>query len=258
MPAAAIGAGGAVVSGLIGSSASKKASNAQTAADQAAIAEQRRQYDQTRADFAPYRSVGTGALDQLAALYGIPQGQQQMPSNLSSYDAWLTDRVGNRTVYNPSAYPALTRDAYDSAVSQWRGANPGQAAPAPDYSTFTNSPDYKFNMQEGLRAVEGGAAARGGLYSGATMRALQERGAGIASQQYGNYTNRLAALAGVGQSATNSMAGYGSQASGNIGNLISAQGDARASGIANNANVWGNTLGDVAAYGYDWYTNRKK
>jgi hypothetical protein len=88
------------------------------------------------------------------------------------------------------------------------------------------------------------------------MRALQERGAGIASQQYGNYVNRLAALAGIGQSATQTGAQLGAQMSGNVSNLLAAQGDARASGVAGSANAWGNALGTIGSLGYDYFRNR--
>src|SRR5690606_7201949 len=47
----------------------------------AAIAESRRQYDQTRADFAPWRAVGQGALQQLARTMNI-----SVPAN-----TWATD-----------------------------------------------------------------------------------------------------------------------------------------------------------------------
>ncbi len=66
--AAGIGAvasnGGALISG----SGAKKAAKAQTASDAAAIAEQRRQYDLSRADLAPWRAAGGQAITQGAAM----------------------------------------------------------------------------------------------------------------------------------------------------------------------------------------------
>lgn len=55
-------------SSLLGSSAAKKAANAQTAAADQATAEQRRQYDQTRTDFAPWREAGGQAIGSLSAM----------------------------------------------------------------------------------------------------------------------------------------------------------------------------------------------
>lgn len=66
--AAAIAGGASVLGGLFGKSASKKASDAQTQSAAQAIAEQRRQYDQTRADFAPWREAGGAAIGDAWAM----------------------------------------------------------------------------------------------------------------------------------------------------------------------------------------------
>lgn len=59
-----VGAAGAVMS----KQASDKAARAEQQGAQGSIDEQRRQYDQTRTDFAPYRKTGYAALDRLNAL----------------------------------------------------------------------------------------------------------------------------------------------------------------------------------------------
>ena len=66
MPVAApLALAGATIGGaLISSSASKKAAKAQVQSADQAIAEQRRQYDQTRADLAPWRQAGGQAIQQ--------------------------------------------------------------------------------------------------------------------------------------------------------------------------------------------------
>lgn len=71
---------------------------------------------------------------------------------------------------------------------------------------FEQSPGYNFRFNEGVRAIDRAAAARGMLGSGARLRALQRYGQGIASDEYSNYVNRLAALAGIGQTATSQSA----------------------------------------------------
>src|SRR3546814_16340990 len=71
-------------SDLAGSKSAKAQKNAanqqaQQAADQ--IAEERRQYDTTRADYAPYRETGYKALDTLSILYGVnPNGRTNDPT----------------------------------------------------------------------------------------------------------------------------------------------------------------------------------
>jgi hypothetical protein len=69
--AAGIGAAGAIGGGLLASSGASKAAKAQTTADQAAIAEQQREFNQTQGEFAPYLAAGTSALPSLEDLLGL-------------------------------------------------------------------------------------------------------------------------------------------------------------------------------------------
>lgn len=71
MAGAAIGAAGSVIGGVMGADAADDAADAQREATQAGIAEQRRQYDQSREDLAPWRNTGTAALNQLSYLLGL-------------------------------------------------------------------------------------------------------------------------------------------------------------------------------------------
>jgi hypothetical protein len=47
---------------------------------------------------------------------------------------------------------------------------------------FQQDPGYAFRMSEGMKALERGAASRGNLMSGATMKGLQRYGQDLASQ----------------------------------------------------------------------------
>ena len=53
------------------------------------------------------------------------------------------------------------------------------------------TPGYQFRMNQGMKALERSAAAKGNLLSGNTLAAAQEFGQGLASQEYGNTINRL-------------------------------------------------------------------
>lgn len=61
---------------------------------------------------------------------------------------------------------------------------------APDPLNFTQDPSYQFRLNEGVKALQHGAAARGTLLTGATAKALQNYGQEAASQEYGNAFNR--------------------------------------------------------------------
>ena len=51
----------------------------------------------------------------------------------------------------------------------------------PDYSAFFQSPGYQFRQDEGIRAIDRSASARGQLMSGGTLRELQRYGQGLAA-----------------------------------------------------------------------------
>lgn len=169
MVAAAV-IGSAVVGAGASAYGSSKAAKASKKGQDQAVAEQRRQYDQTRADYAPWRAAGESALARLT---------NEM-------------KAGATTAY-------------------------------------TKSPSYDFRLSEGVKAAERSAAARGRLGSGATMKAVQRYGEGLASADYGDWWNRNAGLAGIGQQATNATAAAGENMANNVSNAYQAAGNARAS-----------------------------
>ena len=99
-----------------------------------------------------------------------------------------------------------------------------------DLSGFEASPGYQFRMDQGTKAVERSAAARGSLQSGATMKALQREGQGEASQEFGNYMSQLAGLSGQGLQATSQLGALRTNNQANQANLMAGAGAARASG----------------------------
>jgi hypothetical protein len=112
-PVSAISGGASVLGGISGSKASKSAANAQAQASQqsteATIAEQRRQYDQNRADLAPGRALYGGASNKLAEYLGIDTGQGQNVTNAQSeYDAAMAAltnaQSSGRSDISPTGY----------------------------------------------------------------------------------------------------------------------------------------------------------
>src|SRR3546814_12279519 len=61
------------------------------------------------------------------------------------------------------------------------------------------------------------------------MKAVQRYGEGLASADYGDWWNRNAGLAGVGQQATNATAQAGQNAANNVSGAYQTAGNARAS-----------------------------
>ena len=89
------------------------------------------------------------------------------------------------------------------------GASPAAGAttdPANRYGAYFSSPGYQFLYDETMRASKASGAARGSLYSGAMLKELQNRAAGVASQDYGAYMTRLAEASRIGQAAASGTA----------------------------------------------------
>lgn len=210
----AIGTAAAILgSAVLGAAASRSASKTQAGAAQQAADVQRSQFEQTREDQAPYRQAGYNAL-----------------ANLQS-------TAGN--------VPAAFRFG------------------ASDYQA---DPGYAFRLAEGQKALDRQAAARGGLISGGALRAAQRYGQEMGSQEFGNAYNRAltgyntdvarenqlynrqAALAGIGQTATNLVGQAGQNYATNVGNLMTGAGAAQAAGQVGMANALTGGLGTYLNY----------
>ena len=74
------------------------------------------------------------------------------------------------------------------------------------YRGFQETPGYEFMRGEATRAVDGSAAARGGLFSGATLAEMNRVGTGLADQEYDQFLNRLEGTRGMGMAAAGGIA----------------------------------------------------
>ena len=221
---------GAVVAGsAINAYSSGKASDAQQQAAGNASAETAREYDQTRQD----------QLDLLKQ-----QREDQAP--------WLS-----------AGKVALAQ------LASGTGAGGSLIKPF-SLADFQADPGYQFRLDQGTQGIQRATSARGGLYSGATLKALARFNQNTASDEYGNaynryntdqssQFNRLASIAGLGQTATNqvgqagqsaygTIANAGMNASNNISQNMIGAGNARASGYVGGANALTNGLSQYLNY----------
>lgn len=259
--AAAI-AGSAIIGSMASSSAARSQARSAGEATQAQrdiadqqVALQREQYLKQLELNEPFRQAGlTGQNMLLAQLQGGP---------------YATAKFGGVEGYDPA--------------SVMRNFGQGD---------FQADPGYAFRLSEGLKGMNATAAARGGLLSGNALRAGQEYGQQLGSQEYQNAFNRyqanralqaqeygnafnrfqtertntlapLQSLAGVGQSATQqaqqASQNYATGASGALGNYGNAAasnmigaGNARASGYVGTANALSSGVGQAL----NFYQNR--
>lgn len=166
-------------------------------------------------------------------------------------------------------------DTGQKNLAPWLAAGTGAlskltAAPAfqaPNAVTEQNDPGYQFRLQQGQKALENSAAARGSLLSGGTAKSLNDYAQGSASNEYSNVYNRALqtynenqnsqlALAGLGQNATSQANSLGTNLANNTasidlttgaqqGQQINNAAAARASGYAASGNIYGNLFSNL-------------
>jgi hypothetical protein len=193
------------ITGFIGNKSAAKAQSeaAQTAAratgeaSEAAIAEQRRQYDRTRTDLAPYRQAGRLALGDLAGqIQTAPQGFQAG----DEFKAPVTYQPGEEFTraygYQPGeeftrAYGYQPGEEFTRAY----GYDPAQFMTPELLGEFSNEgleqdPGYQFRQAEGEKALQRGASAKGLSLSGGALKDLSRFNQGLASEEYGSAYGR--------------------------------------------------------------------
>lgn len=333
--AAAVTAGASIYSANKSNSAVKDATAASTESNAAALALNKEQADRTDAEFAPWRTVGAGALQMLARTEGIQipadtfsyyhlptandgtpipggttagagptsgtpgtlpplitpgvsAGQAYLNANpdvMAEYNRILptvdwnspwaaqhgfvqgnpgafgdwhyqtygktegrtpgtavapvygpaTPATGGTPAPAPSPAPQVATGAKDingNPIMSTAGKPTGLIAPGngppgsdPRYGDFFASPDYQFRKDEGTRAITGNAAAKGLIDSGSLGKGLINYGQRAASDEFGQWYNRIAALAGVGQTAVGQSAAAGAASAAAQTGIIQAQGD---------------------------------
>jgi hypothetical protein len=155
--------------------ASTRAAEMQRDAQREALALQARMYDEAVARQQPYYQAGTNALAQMQ------QRTNAMPEAF---------QYGGEI-------PQFAYGGQQPAAFQYTGQQPtfeygGQQPEAFKFTAenFQADPGYGFRLSEGLKALERSAAARGGLLSGGTGKALTRFGQEMASQEFGNAYGR--------------------------------------------------------------------
>lgn len=137
--------------------------------------------------------------------------------------------------------------AGQGALTQMQALNSG------DFSSFKESPDYQFAFDQGLQGLDRSAAARGSLYSGGHSADLMKFGQGLASQNYGNFYNRLAGLSGAGQTTAVNLGSLGANMAGNIGNNLQDAGRARASAYLSTGDTNSQLAAGLGGAFNNWY-----
>jgi len=283
------GAVASIGGALIGSMAAGDAADAQAGASARTDATNRYIFDEQKRLQEPFRQTGLNANNQLAYLMGLgtgPNGGGTAGTAAMTYEQarnqllpqyTTSQRVDLGQGDNSSAglwgpEQTTTNEAgLSAAIQSLMAQNQGQSAqPAGDpndpafgslmrdfsLDDFEKDPGYQFRMDEGMRGVEGSAAASGGLLSGAAMKAIQKYGQNFASNEFGNayqrdsanktnQYNRLAGMVNTGQGATNQVNNAAGQFAQNTASNNAALGNAQAAGAIGQANAWSSGIGQA-------------
>ena len=121
--------------------------------------------------------------------------------------------------------------------------------PTATQNRLEQSPGYQFRLNQGQNSIQNLLASKGGLKSGAAMKALEEYAQGTASQEFGNQVGYLQGLAGIGQNASIAMSNAEMQAGSNMANAsqqgILGQGMAMANRDAMMGNIIGGGMSQI-------------
>lgn len=208
------------------------------------------QYAQNRQDQAPYREAGLSALDRMMGrssgstinaekktaleerLKGIKAGQAHWTA---------TSRGGLGGGQNQKNLDDHNADAAD-VQGQIDGLNSMQSqvqkTPAEiGQDIMSQDPGYQFRLDQGNKAINAAASARGGSMGGGALKDLTRFGQDYSSAEYGKAYDRLASMAGFGERSNNASAASGANYVNNSGQNYADIGNAEAAGAIGGANA---------------------
>jgi len=188
---AAISVGGSLLGSVLSSNsasdAASTAAQASGAASDASIAEQRRQYDLSRADYAPYLAAGTESVNQLATDLR-PGGRFASPTPFDfQYDQNTDPGYGFR-------FDQGMRGVNASMAAKGMGLSGAGIKGATAFGQGMGSQEYNNAFNRYLTGFNANTGERNQLY------------------------NRYAGVAGTGQNAVGGVTAQGANMAGNIGN----------------------------------------
>ncbi|MFV7455406.1 hypothetical protein ACNPMX_11535 [Stenotrophomonas maltophilia] len=264
--------------------AAGRAGDAATGASRDAINAQVAMYNQSRADTLPYQVTGTGALNLLAQMYGLPTYSAPLSSGIqitqpepakkkkrSLFDkitdpANLAGQFGG-TSYDPMGFFSSGSTGGGGSLQFSTGGGTGnalagggtlnQGTGTPDFSMFYQTPDYLVARDEGINALDRGAAARGGLYSGGADADRMTFASNLGSKAFAGFQNNLFRLAGLGGQANSDLNSLGQNTGNQVGNSLTNAGNARASAYLRQGQAWNNALSDLGGFAGDYFGGRK-
>jgi len=224
---AGIAAGASLISGILGGKGAKKAAAAQTAAYEKGIAEQRRQYDTSRADFMPYMEGGGAALGSSLDLLGLNGAEAQQAAI-----AQLKGSPGFTSLYDTGQDTILQNSA---ATGGLRGGNTQNSLANFGSGLLSTVIQNQLGQLGGIASLGAGATGQVGQLGANSANQISgllgQQGNAKASGIAGQYGAWLSALGGITNAAGNYFGG--ASGGGSAGNIMGG-----ANGVAGGLRGW--------------------
>ena len=217
--------------------------------------------------------AGAGVLGAGASIYGSSQAAKAQKDAANQANATQLQMYNQQredlAPYSEAGTEGLNAlRSYLGVGGDTSAANYGGYNQRFGMDQFTADPGYAFRLSEGMKGLNANAAARGGLISGAALKAATNYGQQAGSQEYTNAFNRFmqqkeaersgySDLTRVGQASAAGQAAaagqYGQAAAQNINNA----GQAQASGYVGMTNAINQGLGQgISQYQTNSLINR--
>ena len=185
-------AGAMVVSAVVASEGAKDAASAGAGGQEAGIEEQRRQFDITQKQLAPYQRVAIGdpvyGNQEAADAWLAKANEIQRLNDTGVYDRARTIRELDALGEQPSNISGYTGGALNRLADYGRSqVDEGQYIPNVDPFQFNlqdyKDPGYDFRVGEAERGLNRNAAGMGKLLSGNRLRGIMDLNQEMASQE---------------------------------------------------------------------------
>lgn len=210
--------------------------------------------------FAIAGGIGVAGIASGIASSNAANSASNAEQNAAAQSAATQQSIFNTEEQNTAPY----REAGDYALGQIHDNMSGYNAPF-TMGDFHADPGYQFDLQQGQQAIQNSSAATGGLVSGSQMAALNNYSQNMASNEYsnaynryqtniGNSYNRLASLAGLGQTGVGQSNQAAQTAGTNISNSQMSAGNAQAANSIAQGNAISNGVTGVANAGANYAT----
>lgn len=205
-------------------------------------------------------SVISGVINgDSATQAGNQQAQGQDQATQLQRDMWNTQQ-DQQAPYRQEGINALNRIGILSSMDAMQGRSFLHTFDKNDLNA-NMAPGYQFALDQGNRATTNMANLSGGAFSGNTLKAISDYNVGAAQQGYqqafenyntnqGNIFNRLASIAGFGQTANAQSAGSAPGFANAIGGNIAGAAASRAGGTIGSANALSSGINNAGS----WYS----